>query len=182
MNNILIISDIHGSHQRLMDVLNTPHEYDMLILVGDFLYHGPRNPILEDYNPQAVADQLNAIDKPILAVRGNCDAEVDQWLLNFPMMQDYTITTIQNLKVYITHGHIVEPKDAPTTKADIFISGHTHVPGFTQNEMTVCLNPGSISLPKENHPNTYAIFHENEIVIYDLKHKPYLTFKIEDLI
>ncbi len=175
--NYLIISDIHGSHQRLKEVLETPLQYDGIILVGDSLYHGPRNPILEDYNPAAVADILNEVDVPILAVRGNCDAEVDQMLLHFPMMQDYTILNNNNKNIFITHGHVYEPKDAGKTRSDIFISGHTHLPGFTVIDNVLCVNPGSISLPKGGHKNTYGYLHEKGIDIYTLEHKIYDTYK-----
>lgn len=175
----LIISDIHGSHLRLRDALNTPFDYTNVILVGDLMYHGPRNPILSDYNPAEVAKLLNEIKKPILAVRGNCDSEVDQMLLNFPMMQDYGIFKTIYHNVFVTHGHVLEPgKDAANTHADIFISGHTHLPGFQKVGNTLCLNPGSISLPKEENPPTYAIMDDQQIVIYTLEHKVFLAYTL----
>ncbi len=177
--NYLIISDIHGSHKRLEEVLETPLIYDGVILVGDSLYHGPRNPILDDYNPSSVADILNAITVPILAVRGNCDAEVDQMLLDFPMMQDYTTLNVFDQNIFITHGHIFEPKDAPNTKATVFISGHTHLPGFEVMGSVLCVNPGSISLPKGGHPSTYAYLHENGIDILTLDHQVYDSYIIK---
>lgn len=174
--NTLIISDIHGSHQRLQEVLATPLPYDQIILVGDSLYHGPRNPILNDYNPQAVADLLNAVTVPILAVRGNCDAEVDQMLLNFPMMQDYTLTQLNNKKIYITHGHLVDPNTfGPQSNADIFVSGHTHIPVLEISGNTLMFNPGSIALPKGGHPNSYGYLSDSSISILTLDHKPYMT-------
>lgn len=175
----LIISDVHGSHLRLQDTLNTPFDYSHVILVGDLMYHGPRNPILSDYNPAEVANILNAIKKPILAVRGNCDSEVDQMLLNFPMMQDYGILKTSHHTVFVTHGHVLEPgKDATNTHADIFISGHTHLPGFQNFGNTLCLNPGSISLPKADNPPTYAIMDDQQIVIYTLEHKVFLAYTL----
>lgn len=178
--NYLIISDIHGSHARLQDVLRTPLSYDGVILVGDNLYHGPRNPILDDYDPAKVADTLNALDVPILAVRGNCDSEVDQMVLQFPMMQDFTILNNHDKMIFITHGHVYAPEDAPQTRSDIFISGHTHIPGFTQRKNTLCVNPGSISLPKENHPPSYAYLDQDGITIYDLSHKVYDRHKFNE--
>lgn len=175
----LIISDIHGSYKRLEDVLHTPYEYDVIILVGDLMYHGPRNPILNDYNPQKVADLLNVVNKPILAVRGNCDAEVDQMLLNFSMMQDYTVFPANGLNVYLTHGHLLDPfVDGPAKHCDLFISGHTHVPIMTLIKDTLIYNPGSIALPKENHPNTYGYLNENELITYTLDHKEYMKYKV----
>ncbi len=176
--NTLIISDIHGSYQQLEKVLSTPHAFETLILVGDSLYHGPRNPILKDYNPQKVADLLNAISVSIIAVRGNCDAEVDQMLLDFPMMQDYSQLHTETHSFFITHGHIIEPKDAHTTKADVFISGHTHVPGFNDLNGTLCFNPGSISLPKEGHPPTYGMISNDTLTIYTLDHQVYLQHNL----
>ncbi|HZJ87034.1 MAG TPA: phosphodiesterase [Erysipelothrix sp.] len=176
----LIISDIHGSEKRLQDVLNTHLDYDNVILVGDLLYHGPRNPLLDDYNPSGVIDLLNAIDKPIFAVRGNCDSEVDQMVLDFPMMSDYTIMHAHDKTIFITHGHVFEPKDASITKANIFISGHTHIPGFSFVNDIKLYNPGSISLPKENHPNTYGYMDENGLYIYDLEHKLYDSYKFKE--
>lgn len=176
--NYLIISDIHGSHQRLQDVLKTPHSFDAILLIGDLMYHGPRNPILEDYNPAAVANLLNDLSLPIMAVRGNCDSEVDQMLINFPILADYTLLSYEDYLIYITHGHVIDPKDASQTKADIFISGHTHLPGFKQVNKTLCVNPGSIALPKEGHPNSYAILSPHYITIYDLNHEVYLKHEI----
>lgn len=178
--NYLIISDIHGSHERLKDVLGTPLSYDGIICVGDHLYHGPRNPILDDYNPAAVADTLNTLNTPILAVRGNCDSEVDQMVLYYPMMQDYTILNNDEKTIFITHGHIHEPKDAHLTRSDVFISGHTHIPGFSQVKNTLCVNPGSISLPKEGHPPTYAYLDASGITIYDLDHEVYMRHKFNE--
>lgn len=174
----LIISDIHGSNQYLWKVLNTPHRFDAIILVGDLMYHGPRNPILNDYNPSEVAKQLNAIKVPILAVRGNCDSEVDQMLLNFPIMQDYSIFAHNHKMVMLTHGHIIDPKDELDTHVDIFISGHTHLPGFHRRHNTLFVNPGSISLPKGSHPNTYAIMDDDTVIIYTLDHKEYLFYDL----
>lgn len=174
--NILIISDIHGSHERLRDVLNTPYPYDMVVLVGDNLYHGPRNPILEDYNPQKVADQLNGLSVPVLAVRGNCDAEVDQMLLNFSMMQDYTVTNLNNITTYITHGHLLNPvDDGPKKRSRLFISGHTHVPTMNDVDGVMLFNPGSIALPKEGHPNTYGYLSGTTLTTFTLKHEVYMT-------
>lgn len=169
----LIISDIHGSADRLQEALNTPHPYDMVILVGDLMYHGPRNPILEDYNPLKVSEILNAINKPILAVRGNCDSEVDQMLLKFQMMQDYSITTLNEKSVTITHGHIINPLEYTTMNTDLFISGHTHVTMMEMKGSTLLFNPGSISLPKEGHPCTYGYIDEFSLKTFTLDHKEY---------
>ena len=176
----LILSDIHGSYKRLQEALETPLPYDGILLVGDLLYHWPRNPILDDYNPAKVIEILNDLDKPLIAVRGNCDAEVDQMVLQFPMMSDYSTLHLYDKHIFMTHGHLIEPKDASSTKADLFISGHTHIPGFTWHNQTLCLNPGSIALPKENHKNTYAYLHDEGIGIYDLNHQIYDSYKFKE--
>lgn len=170
---ILIISDIHGDAKALQDALNTPLEYDMLLLLGDHMYHGPRNPIVEGYNPAKVAEILNANNKPKIAVRGNCDSEVDQMLLEHKMMQDYALITLNDKFVYLTHGHLEghEPKE----NIDIFLSGHTHLPSIETKGKTIISNPGSISLPKGGHPATYGYIDEDNIYVYTLEHEVYLS-------
>lgn len=166
----LIISDIHGSAQALENVLSTPHHYDSIIIVGDHMYHGPRNPILEDYNPAKVADLLNAKQCPKIAVRGNCDSEVDQMLLDHDMLQDYTITSIEGLSIYITHGHLHQPLDH-ITNTDLYISGHTHLPYIIEKGNTTYLNPGSIALPKGGNPASYAYLDGKDLTIYSIDHE-----------
>lgn len=175
---ILVISDIHGNALALEKVLNQ-QMYDMLLIVGDSLYHGPRNPLVNGYNPQKVADLLNAVDKPILAVRGNCDAEVDQMLLNFPTMQDYTISQLNNQTITMSHGHLFDPiQHAVETKCDIYITGHTHLPILNKDNGFIYLNPGSISLPKEGNPPTYALIKNDTITIYTLDNQPFKTLTL----
>ncbi|MBK2403784.1 phosphodiesterase [Erysipelothrix sp. strain 2 (EsS2-7-Brazil)] len=176
----LIISDIHGSIDRLNDVLNTPLPYDRILLVGDLMYHGPRNPILADYNPKAVSDRLNQLTCPIIAVRGNCDSEVDQMLCQFSIMQDYTVTEWNNLTIMVTHGHLFEPDiEGPRRGVDLFISGHTHVPFLKKIDHTTIYNPGSIALPKENHPNTYGYLDDRVLTTYTLNHDVYMQAVID---
>lgn len=171
----LIISDIHGSINRLNDVLTTPLPYDRVLLVGDLMYHGPRNPILDDYNPKAVAKRLNQLTCPIIAVRGNCDSEVDQMLCEFSMMQDYTLMEWNDLSIMVTHGHLFNPElEGPRQKVDLFISGHTHVPVLKKIDQTTIYNPGSIALPKESHPNTYGYLDGHTITTYTLEHTIYM--------
>lgn len=180
--NYLIISDIHGSADALRTVLNTHYFYDAIILVGDLLYHGPRNPILNDYDPASVLKILNDLKVPILAVRGNCDSEVDQMVLDFSMMQDYSVLDYEGTKIFITHGHIIDPKDALIKRhGDIFISGHTHVHGIHYNQDgVVCINPGSISMPKERQEPTYALLSDHTISIYSLKHELKVSYKVKE--
>ncbi|MFF2909324.1 phosphodiesterase [Paenibacillus sp. NPDC057934] len=167
---LMFISDIHGSLfwlERTLDKV-AEEQPDQLIFLGDFMYHGPRNPLPEGYNPQGVADKLNAYKNQIVAVRGNCDAEVDQMLLDFPMMGDYTLILFEGRRIYATHGHSFSmDKLPPLSPGDIFIQGHTHVPVADVKEGIYVLNPGSISLPKENYPNSYGILQNGEFRVKD---------------
>ena len=175
----LIISDIHGSYRRLEEVLNTPLIYDQIILVGDLMYHGPRNPILDDYNPSKVAELLNNVRVPIIAVRGNCDSEVDQMLLDFPIMSDSARLVLDDVIIHVSHGHLHEPDaDAKNVGASLYISGHTHVLRLEMNGTTLMVNPGSISLPKENNPATYGYINAHSVSIMTLDHKEHLTITL----
>ncbi|WP_379158010.1 phosphodiesterase [Paenibacillus sp. sgz5001063] len=167
---LMFISDIHGSLHWLEQALlkveeEQPHT---LVVLGDFLYHGPRNPLPDGYDPQGVADRLNAYGKSLVAVRGNCDAEVDQMLLHFPMMGDYVLILHEGRKIYATHGHGFSIDHLPQlAPGDVFIQGHTHLPVAEVKEGITVLNPGSISLPKENHPNSYGILENGAFIIKD---------------
>ncbi|MFF2019624.1 phosphodiesterase [Paenibacillus sp. NPDC058177] len=167
---LMFISDIHGSLFWLEQTLEkvAVEQPDQLIFLGDFMYHGPRNPLPEGYNPQGVADKLNAYKNQIVAVRGNCDAEVDQMLLEFPMMGDYALILHEGRRIYATHGHGFSMDNLPPlSPGDIFIQGHTHVPVADVKEGIYVLNPGSISLPKENYPNSYGILQNGEFRVKD---------------
>lgn len=175
--SLLIISDIHGCTNQLQLALATPHDFDEIVLLGDYLNHGPRNPILSDYDPIKVSEILNTLTNPI-SVRGNCDSEVDQMLLNFDMFDDYRLIQRFDKTLFITHGHIYTPdKDAQKLEHDIFISGHTHLPIITKHEYGIEFNPGSISLPKEGHPPTYGIMNSTGIYIYTTDHQLYKSFE-----
>jgi hypothetical protein len=141
-------------------------------MLGDVLYHGPRNPLPKDYNPAKVADLLNAYKHKIMAVRGNCDSEVDQMVLNYPMMGDYHILMMSSYKIFITHGHLYNQNQMPElNKGDVFIHGHFHLPMADQLKDIYYLNPGSITLPKENNPNSYGIIENDIYMIKDLDGK-----------
>ena len=163
---LMLAADIHGSAhwaKKIIERLEV-EEADYLVLLGDLLYHGPRNPLPEEYNPQEVAKLLNNVKNKIIAIRGNCDSEVDQLVLEFPMLADYNFIPFENNKIMISHGHIYDERTLPKSleAGDIFIFGHIHVPVLKQENGIHILNPGSVSLPKENHPNTYATL-ENEL-------------------
>lgn len=172
----LIISDIHGSHKQLNKVLSTPYDYDQIILVGDLMYHGPRNPILEDYNPAEVANILNSINKPIVAVRGNCDSEVDQMLIDTPILSDYARIAMDGIVCHITHGHLEDPiEDSKKVKANLYISGHTHIALIENDSGVTRLNPGSISLPKSDLGPTYAFLDNKALSILSIEHEILLS-------
>lgn len=155
----LIASDIHGALPAAEALTTRFHEEgaDRLLLLGDLLYHGPRNPLPEGYAPAEVAKLLNGYADRITAVRGNCDAEVDQMVLDFPVLADYCVLPAGEKLIYATHGHIYNLKNLPPlAEGDILLHGHTHVPAWTEfGQGNVYLNPGSLSIPKENSPHSY---------------------------
>jgi len=178
---IMFASDIHGSAYYCRELLEAfkNEQADKLVLLGDLLYHGPRNPLPRDYDPMAVAGMLNDNKQSILAVRGNCDSEVDQMVLEFPMMQDSLTMFLDGRLTFVTHGHLYSLENKPNlNKGDILINGHFHVGEIKKQEDLLYINPGSVSLPK-NDFRGYLIYRdgvfslknfENEIVdIIDIK-------------
>lgn len=136
-----------------------------MLLLGDILYHGPRNDLPEEYAPKAVIAMLNELKDEILCVRGNCEAEVDQMVLEFPVLADYAIIDTGKNIVYATHGHIYNEGNLPPMKhGDILLHGHTHIPKCTEHEDYICMNPGSVSIPKENSHHGYMIFENSKFI------------------
>lgn len=167
----LIFSDIHGSATRTKEVLDIFQKEmcDRMIILGDVLYHGPRNPLPEGHNPKEVVTLLNDYKDEIICVRGNCEAEVDQMVLAFPCLGDYTIVVDEGVRLFATHGHHYNPQQLPPlTKRDVFLYGHTHLWEIREQEGIVICNPGSISLPKEGRPATYAIYEKGHLSVYTL--------------
>lgn len=167
---LLVASDIHGSLSAAKKIVAAfeNEEANYLLFLGDALYHGPRNPLPDDYNPTEVAKLLNTIADQIIAVRGNCDSEVDQMLLNFPITAEYQNIPLPYFKLFATHGHIFDQRSMPASvvSGDLFVFGHIHIPILAVNENNVLiLNPGSVSLPKEGHQPTYATITDSEIMI-----------------
>jgi hypothetical protein len=163
----LIASDIHGSAYYCSELLKAydRENADRMLLLGDILYHGPRNDLPKEYNPKAVIQLLNQRKNDILCVRGNCDAEVDQMVLEFPIMADYCILCMGSRTVYATHGHILNEQNPPRLhQGDILLCGHTHVPANTEHETFTYMNPGSVSLPKENSRPGYMIMDGEEFL------------------
>ncbi len=149
---LLIASDIHGSAYwcgRLMELMEE-FDPDHLILLGDLLYHGPRNDLPRDYAPKQVIPMLSKFADRIIAVRGNCEAEVDQMVLPFPCMADFSQLQVDGNLLYLTHGHHHSPDNLPPLKeGSLFLSGHTHVKLDEVRNGIRCLNPGSVSIPKD---------------------------------
>lgn len=162
---ILFACDLHGDRAAAEDLLKTfeRERADRLVLLGDILYHGPRNDLPRAYDPKGVVALLNEKKNVILAVRGNCDTEVDQMVLDFPILADYAVLPLPNGGLaYLTHGHRYnEETPPPMTEKDILIHGHTHVAGLTKcRDGQPCLNPGSVSIPKGGTPACYMVLED----------------------
>ena len=160
----MIASDLHGSAyycKKMVEAFEREGA-DRLLMLGDLLYHGPRNDLPRDYAPKEVIPMLNGLKNKLCCVRGNCEAEVDQMVLGFPVMADYCILPAGEKLIYATHGHIYNVKNPPPlAEGDILLHGHTHVPAWTEfGQGNVYLNPGSLSIPKESSPHSYMIFED----------------------
>lgn len=177
----MIASDIHGSEYYCKKLLEA---YDRenagrLLLLGDILYHGPRNDLPRDYNTKSVAKMLNEHKKDILCVRGNCDTEVDQMVLRFPILADYGFLYEQGRMIFLTHGHVFHEQNLPMLKkGDILLHGHTHVPACREHETYVYMNPGSVSIPKEGSAHGYLIYEAGIFLWKDLDGKPYMEYRL----
>ncbi len=155
---LLIASDIHGSSYYCKKLLEkySDEKPDKMLLLGDILYHGPRNDLPRDYAPKQVIDMLNSIADSILCLRGNCDTEVDQMVLDFNILSDCCTIFDMGLTMYATHGHHID--DIKCAPASILLAGHTHIPAYEQRDGYVYINPGSVSIPKENSHHGYVIY------------------------
>ena len=167
----LIVSDIHGSLPALDKVLRfyEKEQCDKLCILGDILNYGPRNGLPEGLDPQAIATRLNRMAGQIVAVRGNCDSEVDGMLLNFPISADYALIVDEGIRLFLTHGHIYNEKSTPQTGYDVLFYGHTHLWKLqaTDRMQWIC-NTGSITFPKEGNLPTFAVYEQKVISIYSL--------------
>ena len=161
----MIASDLHGSAYYCRKMLEAFEREgaDRLLLLGDLLYHGPRNDLPREYAPKEVIPLLNGKKERLLCVRGNCDAEVDQMVLEFPVLADYAVLPVGQRLIYATHGHIYHVKNLPPlAPGDVLLHGHTHVPAWTEfGQGNLYLNPGSVSIPKEDSPHSYMTLEEN---------------------
>lgn len=166
----MFASDIHGSAyycRKTLEVFQASGA-KRLILLGDILYHGPRNDLPQEYAPKEVIRMLNEVKDRLYAVRGNCDAEVDQMVLEFPILADYALLELNGKTIYATHGHVYNGDVRPPMQAgDILIHGHTHLPVAEAMGDKYLLNPGSASLPKGGNPNSYGMLDGDVFTIYD---------------
>ncbi len=154
----LIASDIHGSAYYCRELIRAFEEEkaDRFLLLGDILYHGPRNDLPREYAPKEVAFMLNCIKDRIYCVKGNCEAEVDQLMLEFPVIAEYILLPVGERMIIAAHGHNFNEGHLPAMqKGDILLNGHTHVPVYREHESYIYMNPGSVSIPKENSHHGY---------------------------
>lgn len=164
---LMIASDIHGSAyfcERLLEAFDR-ETADRMLLLGDILYHGPRNDLPRGYAPKQVLEMLNAVKTCLFCVRGNCDTEVDQMVLEFPILADYCLLTAGERLIYATHGHRYNLNALPPLQpGDILLHGHTHVPVWERfGDGNLYLNPGSVSIPKNGSPNGYMILENRRV-------------------
>lgn len=167
----MIASDIHGSAYYCAQLLDAYHREnaDRLIILGDILYHGPRNDLPRDYAPKKVIGMLNEINDELLCVRGNCDSEVDQMVLKFPIMAEYMLIPMDSRLIYATHGHIHNRENLPPLKdGDILLHGHTHVPSLDTESKIFIFNPGSVSIPKNGSANGYMTLENGSFELKDM--------------
>lgn len=178
---LLIASDIHGSEYYLSKLVERYRieAPDRILLLGDLLYHGPRNDLPKGYAPKKVIDILNSLKDEILCVRGNCDAEVDQMVLDFPIMSDCTVLMHGRTDIFATHGHIYNVDNLPKLKdGDILLHGHTHVPAWDRVELcdggsVMYINPGSVSIPKAGSEHGYIMFEDGTFLWKNLDGETY---------
>ena len=168
---LLIASDLHGSALYCRKMLQAAEEAraDRILLLGDLLYHGPRNDLPEEYDTKAVTALLNGVKDRLLCVRGNCDAEVDQMVLHFPILSDSALLVLDGLTIHATHGHIHGPDTPPPLRqGDILLCGHFHVPVRRDCGRYTYLNPGSVALPKENSPHSCMVLEDGQFTWLDV--------------
>ena len=179
---LMIASDIHGAAGYCRELLAAfdREGADRLLLLGDILYHGPRNDLPDEYAPKQVLAMLNERRERLFCVRGNCDTEVDQMVLPFPVLADYGFLLLGGRAVYLTHGHVInKAHPLPFAKGDILLHGHTHVPACEDCGDFTYLNPGSVSIPKENSPHSYMIYEDGAFSWKNLETgETYRTFSI----
>jgi len=174
----MIASDIHGSATYCQDLLNAYNREapERLLLLGDILYHGPRNDLPTGYAPKKVIEMLNPFADAVLCVRGNCEAEVDQMVLQFPVLADYAWLEVNGIRIFATHGHLFgNDNPPPLPNGAVLLCGHTHVPSYIQHQGFTYVNPGSVSIPKEQSPRSYLILQDQTFAWKTLDGNTYRT-------
>lgn len=159
----MIASDVHGSARycRLLKERMEEEQPQKLILLGDLLYHGARNPLPEEYSTLSVAEILNSVKDRLVCVRGNCDSEVDEMVLEFPIGAQYCMLPLGTRTLFFTHGHKIP---AHLANGDVLFCGHFHVPAFEEREAYTYVNCGSVSIPKENSPHSYLVLEDKTLI------------------
>ncbi len=167
----LLLSDIHGSLPALRQALHfyRAQKCDMLLILGDILNYGPRNGLPSGLDPKGIADELNAMADDIVAIRGNCDSEVDQMLLQFPILSTYTILVDEGRRMLLTHGHVYNEDQLPPGRFDAVVTGHSHLWHLRQDgNGTIFCNTGSITFPKQGNPPTLCTFEHGRFTMHTL--------------
>ena len=172
---LMIASDIHGDIEctRALFEAFDREKADKLLLLGDLLYHGPRNDLPSHYAPKEVIATLNARKDVLFCVRGNCEADVDGMVLDFPVHAEYALLFLDGICVFATHGHRFPPEECALKSGDCYLQGHTHVPKKEVREGVLYLNPGSVSLPKNGAPKTYLVYENGEFTLKTMDGAPY---------
>ncbi len=180
---IMVFSDIHGSLYYTKKVVERIQKEapDHIMILGDVLYHGPRNPLPKEYDPLEVVKQLNPYIDKTIGVRGNCDAEIDVQLLGYGGNQDMRLVTFNNRSFFMTHGHIYHPDDHPVLdQGTVFVYGHTHLYQAEIKDGIYYFNPGSVSIPKGGNPPSYGVIDDDDLVVKDLNGIVLISCKLQD--
>lgn len=179
---LIIASDIHGDYsaaRSLIDIVKK-EKADKLIILGDILYHGPRNDLPSGYEPKAVIALLNQYKDIVIAVRGNCDAEVDQMVLDFSIMTESRYIEADGIRMFATHGHVYNQENPPRlSRGEVLIHGHTHIPKCESfGDGNYCLNPGSIAIPKGGFAPSYTIYENKKFRIVSITGEEIYTLQL----
>ena len=179
---LFFASDVHGSAfycEQMLEAFDR-EKADKLVLLGDILYHGPRNDLPEGYAPKKVAALLNARKESILCVRGNCEAEVDQMMLEFPVLADYGFLSNGNVEIYLTHGHVYNAQNPlPMAKGAVLMCGHTHIPACEEHDSFTYMNPGSVSIPKSDSARGYIVLSDVRFSWRKLDGTEYMAYEVK---
>lgn len=178
---ILVASDIHGrvGPAKALTTLFSSYRPDRIVLLGDYLYNGPRNGVPADYEPMAVANLLNKFSSKIIGVRGNCDSRVDQMVLHFDCSQDSRCVMINGFRCDLIHGDLLTSDIVEVQRGDILMFGHTHVPVLKRDDGVIYFNPGSVSFPKNGSPASYGVFEGSRLEVRKLSdNTPFLSLDL----